>query len=242
MIFPFIDRIWRASFHSLNKDRIEVERSSFFLLLLLCLDIQLNNNSIATDRVFAYIAAFLRISYLPRSIFRLCCGRRRFKSALCVIPRKNYTARDLTCNINSKKEREKRRRIKISKRKFFVFFSRKRSSRKRYERKWKRKGARCAKRRRERERDRVEAVASGELHMVRSITCPSDVPTIFNRRTSNGCNGSFERRADHLSPAGYALTKLKSADRESGRTFLTIAGISTAFPPVPFFPICFVNF
>lgn len=123
MIFPFIDRIWRASFHSLNKDRIEVERSSFFLLLLLCLDIQLNNNSIATDRVFAYIAAFLRISYLPRSIFRLCCGRRRFKSALCVIPRKNYTARDLTCNINSKKEREKRRRIKISKRKrIFCFF------------------------------------------------------------------------------------------------------------------------
>lgn len=96
--------------------------------------------------------------------------------------------------------------------------------------------------RREGERERVEAVASGELHMVRSITCPSDVPTIFNRRTSNGCNGSFERRADHLSPAGYALTKLKSADRESGRTFLTIAGISTTFPPVPFFPICFVNF
>ena len=97
--------------------------------------------------------------------------------------------------------------------------------------KMKEKGSAKRRRKRERERERVEAVASGELHMVRSITCPSDVPTIFNRRTSNGCNGSFVRRADHLSPAGYALTKLKSADRESGRTFLTIAGISTAFPP-----------
>lgn len=102
-------------------------------------------------------------------------------------------------------------------------------------RNWKEKGSAIrAKRRRKREgeRESAQAVASGELHMVRSITCPSDVPTIFNRRTSNGCNGSFERRADHLSPAGYALTKLKSADRESGRTFLTIAGISTLLPTV----------
>lgn len=53
----------------------------------------------------------------------------------------------------------------------------------------------------------------------RSTTCPSfrgDVSTIFNRRTSNGCNGFFVRPvAGHLSRGENGLMKLKSADRKT---------------------------